>query len=338
MNKNNINIVYANTIDYGYDLKQRPQHLMELLAKRGYQIHWLNINHQENKMRERIHENMWVYFNKEVFFKRYINPDIYFSSWSNRWIDLDTIKPKLGVIYDSLDNFVENSYQESDMIKRADIVMTTSKLLYELRKQEHPDVVMCENACFPELGKFEYDIPKDIEEYKEQGVPIILFSGALATWCDIDLLEFIADKYKLFMVGKKFNVSKIPDNFVYLGNKSYEQLQAYYHYCDITLLPFRRCQTSDYSDPIKIYESLAHGKIVVATNIPETKKYNKNIVISSASRREFVDNIKRALHQSKNEVLKNLCYETAKNNSWEHRIDIIEEQIKKLWIKKNGGI
>lgn len=332
MNKNNINIVYARTIDYDFDLQQRPHHIMNILADRGYQINWVESiqSCKKGKMRTKINDNLYVYYDWEVFKKRFETPDIYFSTWSERYKDLNYIKPKYGVLYDSLDNFEENSADESRMISHATIVLTTSQSLYRLRKKEHDNVVMCPNGCFADILTKDYKIPQDLKEKVNMDKPIILLSGALARWCDIQLLETIADLYQLVFVGKPFGVPKVPDNFINLGCKTYDELQAYYHFCDITLLPFNRKQEALYSDPIKIYESLAHGKICVSTKIEEAEKFNRKVVYVSKSRETFLQNIKKALKNKDSEVTKRICREEAKKHSWYKRVDIIEDCIKKM--------
>jgi hypothetical protein len=307
---------------------------MNILAERGYDVSWFDsdfsVRKRQNKMRTKINDNLYVYYDWEVFKKRFANPDIYFSTWSKRYEDLVDIKPKLGVIYDSLDNFEENSKDESMMISKSDIVLTTSQSIYRLRKKEHNNVVMCPNGCFENIKIKQYPIPIDLKKNVDMNKPIILFSGALARWCDIELLETIADLYQLVFVGKPFGVPNVPDNFIYLGCKTYDELQMYYHHCDITLLPFNRKQEALYSDPIKIYESLSHGKICISTKIEEAEKFDRKVVYVSKSREHFLQNIKKALKHKDTQETKDICIKEAKKHSWGKRVDIIENCIMKL--------
>lgn len=333
MNNKNIRIVYCRTIDYNFDLQQRPHHIMNELANRGYDIRWLNTDYYKGPVPIEgfsfINENLKVYYDWNDFKDKFKHPDIYFSSWSDRYKDLYHIKPKYGVLYDSLDNFYENSKNESDMINMADIVLTTSQSLFKLRKKEHNDVVMCPNGCFPELGEKPYPIPNDLKEKVDMNKPIILFCGALARWCNLKLLKQIASKHQLVFIGKPWNIP-IPENLIYLGCKNYSEMQAYYNHCDITLLPFNKMQEAIYSDPIKVYESLVHGKICVSTNIEEACKFDKKTVYTSKSDGDFLQNINRALKQKGNKDIELLCKKEAEKHSWLNRVDIIEEQILKL--------
>lgn len=321
-------ILYANTINYDHPLQQRPHHIMNKLAKRGHIVYWVNNIHVEGKAKDIINPNLEVYHSWNLFLKRVPEVDVYYSSWSYRHADLPYVKHKL-VVYDSLDNFKENSGQESNMIKKAHILLTTSKPLYDLRVKEHNNVIMCRNACFSELGKKTYEIPKDLLPIKNLGKPIILFSGALASdWCDIELIEKVAKIYNLVVVGMPWGVKTMPKNIIYLGKKGYKELQAYYSHCDLSILPFKRCQTADFSNPIKCYEAASHGKITIATDIPEATIY-PDVVIPSCNHKQFINNIKKALNmiQRSREKVETKCRQMASENNWFDRVETIENAI-----------
>ncbi|MGE5438082.1 MAG: glycosyltransferase [Syntrophothermus sp.] len=331
-------ILYANTINFAFDLQQRPHHILKILSDRGWHVIWCNQYQDKNILRERLNENLTIYHNWEVCKKRHHEVDIYFSTWSYRFVDLEDIKCKL-VLYDSVDNFKENSIHEKDMIDKSDIVFTTSKPLYDIRKHEHNNVNMCRNACFPECGLADYNIPDDLNRIKQNGKPIILFSGAVAGhpqngWVDINLMELISQKYNLVIVGKLWGIQNPPTGSYFLGNKNYAELQAYYHHCDVSILPFRVCQTSIYSNPIKIYEALAHGKITVSTNIPESYSFFNSVLVSKDNN-EFIDNIEFALKVKDKQSTINKCLEYASENSWYKRVDVIEESIQKYCTENN---
>jgi glycosyltransferase involved in cell wall biosynthesis len=306
---------------------------MKLLSERGWKVFWVNKTRNEGKLRDRLNDNFEVYHNWEVFKKRNPKVNIYFSSWSFRHIDLNQIDYDI-CVYDSLDNFEQNATKEHLMIDKTDILLATSQPLYNLRSKEHDNIYMCRNACFPELGKLNYDIPNDLKEIKQNGKPIILFSGALAYWCDLELVELIAKDYNMVVVGLGWDIKKIPEGAIYLGYKKYDELQAYYHYCDVNILPFKRCQVSDFSNPIKNYEAMSHGKITVATDIPEAKLYPE-VIFVSRNHIEFMQNINRALKIKDDEDVKEKCYQYANENSWHKRVDIIENAINDYCNKQN---
>jgi glycosyltransferase involved in cell wall biosynthesis len=116
----------------------------------------------------------------------------------------------------------------------------------------------------------------------------------------------------------------------FVGTKDYDTLQQYYATCDVNLLPFKRCQTSDYSDPLKIVEGCNHGKITVATNIPAAtllhEKY-PNAILISETHDKFLRNIELAIYNSKNQNIKDESMRLANELTWDSRVDIIEAAI-----------
>lgn len=324
-------ILYALTLPYQFELQQRPHHIMNLFAQNGWKVYWVNNTKKDDIVRERISDNLEVYHNWEVFCKRVPEVDVYYSSWSFRHIDLRQIRSKI-VLYDSVDNFEENSHEEENMLKHSNIVITTSEPLYQLHQQQHSNVHLVKNACFSHLGDVLYNVPNDIKSLKR---PIVLFSGALSnTWCDLELVEKVAKRFTTVVVGRGWGIQQMPKGVIYLGSKKYDELQAYYQNCDVSILPFSKCQISLYSNPIKIYEAMSHGKFTVATDIPEALCY-PDAVLASRNHDEFINNIYRALKLSKKKEIINKIKEESRRNTWEIRVNQIENIINQYCHDKN---
>jgi hypothetical protein len=323
-------LCYANTIDFNFGLQQRPMHLMKLLAERGWKVYFINPKQPNDKEDKNIKVigNLEIYNDWNFFAKKVKKVDVYFSSWAKRYVDLNNIKYKI-VVYDSLDNFKDWQKFEPTMISKSDIVLTTSSPLYELRKKEHNNVSMCRNGCFSELGYKSYRVPNDLREIKNLKKPVLLFSGAVADWVDQNILAKLGSKYSVVIVGRPWGV-KLPKKCYYLGCKEYDKLQAYYAHCDLGLLPFLKSnQTAYFSNPIKCYEYAAHGKQTIAYNIPEACLY-PDVVIPSKDENEFLENIEMVLSRKDNEEIINKCKQMAKENDWNTRVDIIENNILKF--------
>jgi glycosyltransferase involved in cell wall biosynthesis len=324
-------IVYANTIDWDFKgLTQRPHHVLKLLSERGYKVYWIDSTQRTDKVRTRISDNLEIYHNWNVFRKRIPNCSIYFSSWANRYVDLNEINAEM-VVYDSLDAFPEHEHNELSMINLSSIVLAASQPLYDLRSTQHSNVHLCKNACFAEHGDRNYAIPNDLLRFKQLGKPLILFSGALSSnWCNLDLVEKIAEQYALVVVGRGWNLTSAPKNVHYLGTKTHEELQAYYRHCDVNILPFVRGQIADFSSPIKNFEAMIHGTPTVASDIPEVKAY-PNVILSSKNDMEFMSNIKKAIKLKNEPDYKKMAIETGRNNTWNHRVDVIDSAIQQFY-------
>jgi glycosyltransferase involved in cell wall biosynthesis len=293
-----------------------------------------------------------VYHDWDKFKRKFYGDiDVYFSSWSHRWVDIDEIKPKL-VIYDSLDMFPANQSQELNMVDRSDAILATTKKIMEFHEEHggNKPIHLCENGCFySRYSNTKYDIPFDIKDLPK---PWLLFSGALAIgkdygWVDYDLLKEIAGKYTVIVVGMPWGaepeqLTELKKKNLYIaGPKSYETLQAYYSCCDVNLLPFLRGQTADYSFPLKMVEGCVHGKICVSTDIPVAVNYSKkypNAVFTSSTRKTFVNNIEKALSLKRNEKTADDCKAMAMEHDWSTKISLIDKVIQDGIKAKVGAI
>ena len=79
---------------------------------------------------------------------------------------------------------------------------------------------------------------------------------------------------------------------------------------------------------------MSHGKITVATDIPEAKLYPE-VVLTSRNHIEFLENINKALKIKDKQEVKEKCYECANDNSWHKRVDVIENAINEFCNKNN---
>ena len=321
-----IKIVYANTMDYTFSLQQRPHHIMNSLSKMGYDVHWINSKNEKGKRPDRF-ENLTIWYDWDIFVKRNPECDVYFSSWSKSHKDLKDIKAKI-VAYDSLDNFEENETEEVNMVNASDVVFTTSKPLFDLRKTQHENVHMCRNGCWYGFK----DV--DLGEFKNENIQgdYLLFSGAIADWVDVDLLNKISEIYQVIVVGAYFGLGKeLGGKIKFLGTKNYLSLQNYYKNALVNLVPFKRCQTSDYSNPIKMYESSVYGVPTVSIDIPEAIIHNEAIYVAH-NHNDFIRQIERAIKQKNDEKRKEILLNFAKENDWMERVNLIDREVRKLLV------
>lgn len=166
----------------------------------------------------------------------------------------------------------------SDMVQKANVVVTTSKILEREMKIGHPEkpCVLIPNGCdikhFSHTGK--RSLPTEFISHRG---PIITYCGAWARWIDQGLVEKIARTYPeamLAIIGVEFGASaktSIP-NIKYLGYKSYEELPPYLWASTVCIIPFLLEEITLATNPIKMYEYLAAGKPVVSTDLPEARQ------------------------------------------------------------------
>lgn len=327
-------ILYMPTIDWHF-LKQRPQQLLSQFAKNGgYRVIYCNQT-QSQSPPEEVEPNLFVHHNfakvlEDIRFKK-IKVDITYVTWAKSYIYLDFVPSKM-VIYDSLDSFDEWKIYEPTMMSKANIVLTTSQFLYDLRSKEHNNVHLVRNACDSSFIGTDFAVPSELKDIHE---PKIGFVGAIGKWVNTNLMKKVADKYPhTYFVGKEFGKT-CPSNVINLGTKDHKDLINYYNSFDVCLLPFlTKQEVTTAANPIKQYEHMSCGKPTVATKWHETEIY-PDAILASETEDEFLANIDKAIKLSKDQKFKQKCVEIAKENTWEERFKQIQIAIDD-YCKKRG--
>jgi glycosyltransferase involved in cell wall biosynthesis len=275
-------IIYPPTIDWSF-MKQRPQQLMEQFALNGYTVYYCNKTQFKAESFTTIQENLFL-IHDNAFFINHIVPwlkglgkkILVWASWAKLYPFIDSYQPDF-VVYDYLDDFPDWRVYLTPMVKRADLVTTTSEILQRQIQTEFPDKpnYLIPNGCdlihFRPQGAVEK--PKELENFNG---PVITYSGAWAKWVDTALVYKIADRFPaalITIIGVEFGttVNRNIPNLRYLGYKSYSELPQYLQSSTVCIIPFLIHEITIATNPIKMYEYLASGKPVVSTDIPEAR-------------------------------------------------------------------
>ena len=319
-------ILYPPTIDFDY-LVQRPQQLMKAFAEEQVLSYYVNPpKHDTPRGIREVAPKLYLLNHvdpNEVL--RENRPVVYFSAAAQ--IDLvKQYKPAL-VVFDSLDEPSDefeawkNHYERA--VHLADVVIATSDKLYEMAIQRNPNSYLIPNASdyesFSPAAYNTFPIPEDLVNIPK---PIIIYVGAVASWCDLDLISEVAQNFPDFsivLVGPLYNIKEAPSapNIHWLDYKAYHQLPSYLQHADIAIIPFKLTSMTESVNPIKMWEYLAAGLPVVSTALPEIKKYS-DVVLYSENNNHFMENIKLALYHD-NEEKKQKRMELARINSWNSR-------------------
>ncbi|MFZ4056702.1 MAG: glycosyltransferase [Ferruginibacter sp.] len=270
---------------------------------------------------------------KEKGFKDYI----FINSFNPLYLaDINQyLKPVLS-IYHSRDAIEEvkghGLYRENECAQQYDLVMATSKQLCRNIAARN----QCTVEYFPNGGDVNlfktaidtpYPKPKDIANID---TPIIGYTGAVCQRIDYELLVKIAAAHpdkKIVMVGprkdKEFtsiDLDAIP-NIIFTGSKRIDDLPAYLHHFDCTIIPFKKNNLTGGIYPLKINEYLAAGKAVVTTNFSEDIAAFADHVYLVDDHDQFLAAINKALLDNAPEK-KQSRLKAAETNSWEHRLSL----------------
>jgi glycosyltransferase involved in cell wall biosynthesis len=196
-------------------------------------------------------------------------------------LDFSRHLPASAVVYDCMDELsafrgapVGLRAAEAELFKRADVVFTGGKSLYESKRAQHPSV-----HCFPSSIDREFfatarKIRTDVPDQADIPHPRLGFCGVIDERMDLDLLAAAADArpdWHFIMLGPiaKISDSDLPSqpNIHYLGQRDYKLLPAYFAGWDVGLLPFALNESTRFISPTKTPEYLAAGLPAVSTPI-----------------------------------------------------------------------
>jgi glycosyltransferase involved in cell wall biosynthesis len=217
----------------------------------------------------------------------------------------DALDPRL-VVYHCVDRYAGNpgvdaawvDEVERRMLRRADLVFATSPILAERLAVEQPDVELAANVADVDL--FGRAVTEELPEPEElRGLPAqrAVFVGNLASYrIDFDLLLAVVRSHpelQLVLIG----VAGLGDvgaasksgaellampNVTALGPRPQRDLPAYLRHCQVALIPFLDNSHTRASLPLKLWEYLAAGLAVVATDLPNFRSLAEEGLVRTA--------------------------------------------------------
>ncbi len=259
------------------------------------------------------------------------------------------INKKLTVYY-CTDNFsISSSYAkkvkitESKLLKKCDLVFTTSKALYDYCCKFNSNVTVFPSGVtiesFQKARLLKTAIPDELKGIRGT---IVGYIGGVHKWIDQGLVKTIALNFPdfafVFVGPLQTDISALSNikNIYFIGNKSHEELPYLVKYFSVTIIPYVINEYTENVYPSKLNEYLCMGKPVVSTNLPEIRifnqRYDANIVYIAKTVNEFCAHIRNAIAQD-DDSLRQRRIEIAMDNNWQNRIEqmsgIIEKSIEK---------
>jgi glycosyltransferase involved in cell wall biosynthesis len=174
--------------------------------------------------------------------------------------------------------------EEERLIRVADLTVVTSAWLAERTAAPQGSVALIRNAG--EWGHFATAPPTRFADPRYPKV--IGYYGAIAHWLDAELVEAIARAFPdalVLLIGhdQARLAARLAGlaNLRCIGEVPYAELPYYLYGFDVCLLPFRRLDLTLATNPVKVYEYLAAGLPVVATDLPEMVQFGDLVRIAS---------------------------------------------------------
>lgn len=188
--------------------------------------------------------------------------------------------------FQHLKNQVDISYDYYSSVANSWITNSEENKKFFADKYNFTNIDVIRNGVDKKKFEQEYPFPQDLINIPK---PIIGFGGSISHLIDIILLKKLLEDHpdKSFVfIGPIINNSiynsvKSYKNFIYLGDKHYNQYPAYIKNFDICFIPYHTGEKTHGGDAIKFYEFLAAGKKVVSSNGNGIYQANANIFLAS---------------------------------------------------------
>lgn len=203
-------------------------------------------------------------------------------------------------VYDCMDRFDAFGFAtpgilvaETRLLRSADLVLTASKPLRQYAEASGARTVLVPNAASRKLFA--------AAQPATGGPTVAGYVGAVEDWFDAELLARAAVR----LPDARFEVhghvgsqeaaerlSGLPNVILY-GELPQERLVTVLEGFDVALIPFKRTQLIEHTNPVKVYEYLAAGLPVVATPMPELAPFGSLVSIAEEPN-DFADAVSAA--------------------------------------------
>ena len=321
-------------------MKQRPQYLLEALARAGHVVWFVDPRlGEERTVGERIHLVPSIRHTPGagVILYTHFAP-------TQTLIDrfTDTV-----VVYDLLDDLaiyepneeglpVERTvkHHHRPLVEEADVVLASNPVLADRHRSEREDLLLVENGV--DLDRFtpEGTVAGSLPEGR-----IVGYHGAVAPWFDFDLFTAVADlrpELKFVLVGpidpevedRADKLTRLP-NVTLLPAQSSEKIAEFVRGFSVGILPFVIDEMTEAVTPLKMYEYLACGVPMVATPLPACLR--EEAVQTAQDPASFAARIDEALllTAAERQDLRN----HARAASWDRRVGPLLDRLESLGLR-----
>ncbi|MFH1085056.1 MAG: glycosyltransferase [Chloroflexota bacterium] len=228
--------------------------------------------------------------------------------------------------------------RERRLIARADLVLVSSRALLEHKGGLNPRTYWVPNAV--DYPRFAAAAAARHEPPELAGCPRprLGYVGAINDKLDTDLLLDVARAHQqatLVLVGPvrpatdamRAGLAALHDqpNVRWVDQVPVERVPEFVAACDVGLLPYRRNLWTEHIQPLKLYEYLACGLPVVATDIPAVRDEAAVVAIASDAE-QYVALIAEALRGDSG-ARRAERQARAARNTWRQRVAQISELI-----------
>ncbi|MDP3468955.1 MAG: glycosyltransferase [Daejeonella sp.] len=272
--------------------------------------------------------------------KNKIRDYIYINSFNFHYPGIaDPLKPALSV-YHCVDPMIipydmkHGIISENELVLKSDLVICTSRMLYDDKKQQNPNTYFIPNAADIEHSSKALDDGLKINHHLDRiKRPVIGYAGSIERRFNYDLIKQVIDANpdKSFVFAGPLMPEFVPEWFLktpnlhYIGRLPFQDMPGLIKGFDIAIIPFKKDEVSRTIFPLKLFEYLGAGKPVIATDFnPDLEEFTHGMVSFCRDSISFSNAIEDTL-KTDNLHLKQARITVAKENTWEKRGEEIAE-------------
>lgn len=234
------------------------------------------------------------------------------------------LKPNISVyrcVYDwAQDPYSRRKLAEIELLQEVDIVWADCDYNLQRVQVVRPDATLMPPAV--DLSLF------TAVTYTRSGLPkpLCVYFGTIALSIDMELLAEISQRYFLRLIGPvRAPLDNLAAKTEIVGPVSHKQIPDLIRDADVLLLPYNARPHMQGVIPAKLFECLATGKAIVATNLTTIDRYRDLVYLCNGHEAVF-----KAIESSQNEdkTLVSQRIAVAQTNSWHNRLDQMEQAIR----------
>lgn len=276
---------------------------------------------------------------KNLIKNEHITDFIYINAFNFHYPDIaKIIKPRLSV-YQCVDPMIvpydmkHGILSENQLVKESDVVICTSRALYEEKRTENKCTYFVPNGTDIKVSSSEAVTTPLSPKLASLPSPIVGYLGTIERRIDYVMIQEVikANPEKSFVFAGPVSPGFVPDglynlaNVYFLGPIAHDEVEQVINSFDVAIIPFKKDEVSKTIFPIKLFEYLSAGKAVVATDFnDDLQEYTDDSVQYCKDAVSFSAAIKYSL-ENDSEERKQVRRVLAKNNTWEIRAEEISK-------------
>ena len=208
--------------------------------------------------------------------------------------------------------------EEAELARGADLVVAaTEPLRAKLAGLGASRAMVVRNGCDPE------HFGAAAGRVRGSGPPVAGFFGGIHDWFDSRLLAAVArahPEWEIWLVGDTYLGDVEPlcglPNVRWLGELPYADLPRVVSHFDAGIIPFKLTPLTRVAETVKVYEMLAAGLPVVATDLPELRRLAPLVTVAAGAE-DFAACLGAALAAPA--AVRAACRDLARSHSWLER-------------------